>query len=195
MCIGEAIRSGVACFAVIVCVSVLCWAPPVSAVGPDPASENGVSGDSAGSASRDPVPVDGLWQDFFFNGAGTWADQGTSCSGSSGGNSQPAPVPPWTFTAGVPGVNLTVVDGFVPGDEFEVYDFGALVGTTSPSGATCGCSDPVVCLGIPGCSQGVFLLAPGPHEITLYQIAGISGCAWFIPQTQIPVTLQSLNAE
>jgi len=179
--------------AVILCA--FCLAPTALAAESDVEFQNGVAGEGTGSLLRADVPVDGLWQDFYFGGAGTWGQEGSACSGSSGGNSQPAPVPPWTFTAAAPGVNLTVVDGWLVGDQFEVYDFGALVGTTSVPGASCDCDNPVVCLTVPGCSQGVFPLAPGPHEITLYQIAGVSGCAWFIPQTQIPVTLQSFSVE
>jgi hypothetical protein len=63
---------------------------------------------------------------------------------------------------------LTVTDAFLPGDEFEVFDLGLSLGATSPAilGASCG-NDPVPCLDDPRVSQGIFLMRPGAHEITI----------------------------
>jgi hypothetical protein len=73
---------------------------------------------------------------------------------------------PFTFVSGGP-VLLSVVDAFLKGDVFAVFDFGGPVGTTSfvlPAGGTTG--DPNVAWGDPTYSQGSFLLGPGPHAIT-----------------------------
>ena len=47
--------------------------------------------------------------------------------------------PPWTFSLATGGI-LTVVDLFVSGDVFEIFNFGGSIGlTSSPSGGgTCG---------------------------------------------------------
>jgi hypothetical protein len=63
---------------------------------------------------------------------------------------------------------LTVTDAFTRGDAFNVFDFGVPIGGTTVVGAggSCG-SDPVVCVGDPLTSHGVFFLGPGNHSITI----------------------------
>jgi hypothetical protein len=82
---------------------------------------------------------------------------------------------PWTFTAAGP-VLLTVIDRYVPGERWAVYDNASYLGATSwvPSGGSnCqGASDP--CFADPNMSKGFFNLGAGAHEITLEQIAGTS---------------------
>ena len=138
------------------------------------------------SASADPVPVGGpfggLWQEFAFAGPGSFATACVACTPSSGGNSQFAPNPPWTFfILGPKAGNLTVTDAFVRGDVFQVYDFGVPLGTTSavPTDAGCNNSDPENCLGIN--SSRVYALSPGPHSITIEAVASPygSGAAYF----------------
>src|SRR5262245_47358849 len=128
------------------------------------------------SASADPVPVGGpvasvggLWQEFLFAGPGSFATACGGCVPSSGGNSQFAPDPPWTFfIVGPKAGNLTVVDAFALGDTFQVYDFGIPLGQTSvPSIGSCG-SDPENCLWIG--STRVYSMAPGPHSITIQAV-------------------------
>ncbi|HEY1325551.1 MAG TPA: PEP-CTERM sorting domain-containing protein [Casimicrobiaceae bacterium] len=95
---------------------------------------------------------------------------GPFCIPSGGTPTQFLDAPPWTFTAPATGASLTVVDAFESTEQFELFDFGVSLGLTSPPAATaivdCG-DDPVVCLGTPGMSQGVFALASGDHSITL----------------------------
>jgi len=129
----------------------------------------------ASSARADPVPVGGLWQEFSWTGPGVFArgclpndPLGLGCVPSSGGNSAFAPAPPWTFTFGAGGGNLTVTDAFSIGDSFNIFDFGVLIGTT-PSvaqGGNCG-DNPVPCLANPLVSHGVFSLLAGAHSITI----------------------------
>jgi len=75
---------------------------------------------------------------------------------------------PWTFVTVSP-VRVTVTDAFLPGDFFDIFDFGAAVGST-PSvlfgGASCGL-DPSVCLVDPAISHATFLLASGAHSLTI----------------------------
>lgn len=118
------------------------------------------------------------WYEFMFGGAGTWAG---ACSGlcipSSGGNSEEAGAAPWTFTGGG---ELTVQDAFLSVDQFEIYDFGVYVGTTStPTEGSTGISDPEVAALDSNYSRGVFSLAYGDHSIEIYQIAGVDGGGYF----------------
>ena len=129
-----------------------------------------------------PVPIGTLWQEFEFSGVGVSATGCGACTPSSGGNSQFAPAAPWTFTAPAQGAILTVTDAFTLGDVFNVFDFGFPIGSTTVVGAggSCG-SDPVVCLGDPLTSHGVFFLVPGPHSITIVPSASPfgAGAAYF----------------
>lgn len=124
----------------------------------------------ATTVRADPVPVGGLWQEFLFAGPGS---QGGACAGSctpsSGGNSQDAPNPPWTFTLAAGGGTLTVTDAFSIGDSFNIFDFGVAIGSTPTVGAQGDCgSDPVPCFANPNVSHGVFSLAAGNHSITIF---------------------------
>ena len=131
---------------------------------------------AASSIKADPVTVGSLWHEFIFGGPGAQAFGcfPTTCVLSSGGNSQFAPAPPWTFTLGPGGGFLTVTDSRVIGDAFDVFDFGVLIGST-PSvppavnplmGGDCG-DDPVPCLANPAVSHGVFSLGAGAHSIVI----------------------------
>lgn len=108
---------------------------------------------AAAPAHAIPVVVDGGWVSFTFEPS------------EIGG--------PWTFAAGLGGVTLTVLDRYVHGERWSVYDDGGLIGSTSvvPIGGTCeGNVD--ACFADPNSSKGFFDLAPGAHSITLEQIAG-----------------------
>jgi hypothetical protein len=153
-----------------------------------PIPDNGViaSGQAAPLAAVGPqaaVPVDGLWQEFYFAAVGTWAEACNGrCGPSSAGNSEDAGDPPWTFTAGCAGVNLMVTDAFLSGDMFEMFDFGTSIGVTSLSysGASCG-DDPEVCRMDSNMSHQIITLAPGDHSITITPTASPygTGAAYF----------------
>lgn len=146
------------------------------------AADNGMLGVAAPGSPSAPVPVGGNWLEFLFTAAGVPAtDCAGVCTPSSGGNAQDAGSPPWTFSAGAGGADLTVVDAFILGDQFEVFDFGLSMGTTSAPGAgICG-SDPVPCLADTNASQRVFQLAPGAHSITITPVLSPvgGGAAYF----------------
>ena len=95
---------------------------------------------------------------------------GAFCVPSSGTPTTFLDAPTWTFTAPAGGATLTVVDAFTAGDEFSVFDFDVLVGSTSAAVGRplpdCG-DDPVACLATFGMSRGVFSFAEGPHSISL----------------------------
>jgi hypothetical protein len=119
--------------------------------------------------SSSAVPVGGPWQEFMFTTAGEEATGCSSvCEPSPSGNSEYAGTPPWLITAPQSGARLLVVDAAESGDVFDVYDFGALIGSTSAPGADVYCGyDPAVCLENGAMSSGEFALQPGPHEITI----------------------------
>jgi hypothetical protein len=125
----------------------------------------------------------GDWHQFSFTTAGSPAagcdpadPAGGFCIPSSGTPALALDTPPWTFTAPVVGVILTVTDSFLSGDRFEVFDFGASLGLTSlpQAGFDCG-DDPVPCLATPGISSGKFLLPAGVHSITIVPILSPDG--------------------
>ncbi|TMH35698.1 MAG: PEP-CTERM sorting domain-containing protein [Betaproteobacteria bacterium] len=110
---------------------------------------------------------------FSFGSAGTAAN-GCDPADPAGGfclTSNPLlDAPPWTFLAPLSGAMLTIVDGFLAGDRFQIFDFGVLIGLTSaPGTGDCG-DDPVACLANPGMSQAVFMLLAGQHSITIVPI-------------------------
>ena len=63
---------------------------------------------------------------------------------------------PWTFDCGSNSCWVTVEDRFIVGDQFNVYDFGDLVGTTSVPD--------------PDFSEGIFCFGPGAHSMTIQDI-------------------------
>lgn len=86
----------------------------------------------------------------------------------TGINSTPLDSPPWTFITASPAA-LTVTDALVAGDVFDIYDSGTAVGSTPSepfSHDSCGL-DPSICLADPGIGNATFLLASGPHSITI----------------------------
>jgi hypothetical protein len=101
-----------------------------------------------------------------------------------------APDAPWTITLATP-MLLVVTDGFQQGDEFELFDFGLSIGSTSAnaddSGHSCS-NNEITCLADPLMSHGSFLLAAGDHSLT-----GIvtdspfgGGAGFFIITQQVP---------
>lgn len=135
-------------------------------------------------AVQSPIPIGGTWVEFSHLGPDTFAlgclqggdPNGLLCTPSSAGNSVFGPAPPWTFTAPPAGVTLTVTDAFLRGEIFEVFDFGASLGTTSnvAPGGSCG-DNPDTCLADPLTSHSVFNLAAGSHEITIKVVASAFG--------------------
>jgi hypothetical protein len=111
------------------------------------------------------------------------------CIPSSGTPTFFADAPPWTFDAPIGGATLTVTDAFFSGDQFEILDNGMVLGFTSPPVADVDCGDdPVVCLGMAGMSNRVFLLGAGAHSITIAPLLAPDGggSAYFLVESAIP---------
>lgn len=117
------------------------------------------NGDVGTAGDDPPLPVGGGWQYFsWYGGPGVWNVEGA-------------------FTYDYPGSTiLKVTDCFIDGDQFEVYDGGMLVGTTSvPANDGDATGDIDYAYSSPKWSSGDFLLGPGSHSITLYTIQIASG--------------------
>lgn len=126
------------------------------------------------TAQAGAIPLNSFLQ-FSFSDAGVLATgcdpadpAGGFCIPSSGTPTSFLDAAPWTFAAPAAGFNLIVVDAFLSGDQFAVFDHGLKIGTTSVpiAGGDCG-DDPVDCLADPAMSRLVFPLAAGPHSLTL----------------------------
>jgi len=135
------------------------------------------------------------WYEFGFGNVGTFATSGAGTTPSSGGNSQYADDPPWTWTSSV-GTLLTVVDAFIAVDQFRIYDFGVAIGDTSvPSGSNPGLSDPALALLDLNYSRGFFEFAAGSHSLTIEHLAGVPGAGYFrVDQVPEPGTLMLLGS-
>lgn len=137
----------------------------------------------AAPASAGPIVVGNPnWYEFAFGAVGSFAFTGTGTIPSTGGNSQYADNPPWTFNAGASGVLFTITDAFSKGDSFEVFDFGVSIGATplvaqSPASIT----DPAITVLDPSWSSRVYALASGAHSITIQVVTSpfSGGAAYF----------------
>ena len=141
-----------------------------------------------------PILVgDPLWNEFSFVRVGEPArgctpddPLGLGCVGSSGGNSQFADAPPWTFAAAAP-VYFRITDAFAYGDAFNVFDFGLLVGATPAVAAGgSGSSDPAVALLDPLFSHAAFTLGAGNHSITIIPYEMVSSGAGYFRVDPVP---------
>jgi hypothetical protein len=126
------------------------------------------------AANAGPISFD-TWYEFSFGEVGTLAagcfpedPAGGFCIASGGTPTSNLDAAPWTFTAGADGATLTIVDAFLSGDRFELFDFGTSLGFTSVPGAEGDCGDdPLTCLADSNMSQVVASLGAGLHSITL----------------------------
>jgi len=135
------------------------------------------------------VMIDGTWYEFSWPGPApatgcSPADPaGDLCTPSGGGNSVFADAPPWTFTCTSPaGCWIKVQDAFNPENQFDLFDFGGLILTTSPftfPAPGCG-NDPEICMMDPNFSTGMVLVAAGAHSLTINQFpTSTTGAAYF----------------
>ena len=120
---------------------------------------------AAAPAAAAPITV-GQWYTFGFSGQGSAIGNGNGFSLGTNPVAVAAPDSPWTFVLASVG-SITVVDGFISGDQFAISDFGSAIGTTSAptTGSSCG-SDISACLANASMSKGTFSLAAGSHSIT-----------------------------
>jgi hypothetical protein len=143
------------------------------------APNGGPAGVAASVAGDPPIPVDAPGWTFF-----NWGPDGLNIEG------------PFTFSS-TRSVVVKVTDGFCRGDQFEVFDSGASVGTTSAVAVDAQCDDvpeivdPDVAFADSTYSHGAFVLAPGSHAITIRAIVNpfAGGGAWLRVDTlPLPTT-------
>ncbi len=128
-----------------------------------------------GAASATPIVIDQWYEFGFFGGGG---DPLASGAGTTPGLlSIQVGAPAWTFTC-ASACTLVVTDGFLAVDQFELFDSGSSLGSTSAptggSGHSCS-NNEVACLADPLMSHGSFLLAAGDHTITGTHLIGAPG--------------------
>lgn len=170
--------SSLAGLATLALGAVLLAAPVAHA---SPAGANGITGPVTPPGVDAPIALN-QWYTFGFNGPGSGFTNGSGAILGTDPTSLAAPDPAWTFTLSSSGGTLTVVDGFLSGDRFNLTDFGASLGDTSVpvAGASCG-NDITACLGNASFSRGVFALGAGAHSIDGTAVASLfgSGAAFF----------------
>ena len=124
---------------------------------------------SGGSASAGPITADGTWYQFVFNAGGA----GTGCFGGCLSTLNPvatdALAPPWTFSGDA---TVTVLDLFIQGDTFELFDNLVSLGVSSVPGDDNTCANNIGCaLADPDYSRLVVALGAGPHSLTISNLS------------------------
>ena len=127
---------------------------------------------SNGSASATPITADGTWRQFLFDAG----DTATGCFGGCIATTNPVATdalsPPWTFSGTA---TVTVLDLFIQGDTFELFDNLVSLGVSSIPGDDNTCVANITCaLADPGYSRLVVDLGPGPHSLTINNLISAS---------------------
>ena len=132
---------------------------------------------SANTMFADALFTDGTWEEFLFGSTGSFA---TGCGGSCALTTDPVADAslnaPWTFNG--PAI-LQVLDLFVAGDQFAVFDNSVLLSNTSVPTNTgvSGCSNDIGCA-LADTADYSYLdiaLGGGSHSITIQVIQNASG--------------------
>jgi hypothetical protein len=145
------------------------------------------------TANASAVAVD-QWFEFGFGGPGSALTAGTGFVPIVNPNTIVAPDPAWTFTLTAPGT-LTVQDTFLSIDQFEIDNFGVLLGDTSLNTPGSDCMADLTCaINNPAFSRGVFNLAPGTYSISGFNISPATpgAAAFIISETPVPAALPLL---
>lgn len=124
----------------------------------------------------DVIPVDGTWEEFLFGAVGTYATACPGCTPTINPVANRTPALPYTFSGPA---TIDVLDLFVAGDQFAVFDNSVLLGDTSSVSAASGigsCANDISCaLTDSAYSQGIFTVGGGSHSITIETIQNASG--------------------
>ena len=122
------------------------------------------------------IAADGTYHEFLFGGVGTFA---SACAGGCTPTTTPVAdqtaTLPYTFSG--PG-SVFLLDLFVTGDEFALYDNSVLVGDTSTVANTgaAPCAQDIACaIANTGYSRGTFSLGAGSHSLTIQTIQLATG--------------------
>ena len=148
----------------------------------------------AAPAARGGAISEGIFYEFGFSDAGVLATgcdpadpAGPFCIPSSGTPTQFLDASSWTFTAPAAGATVTVVDAFLSGDQFQLFDSGLAGGLTSLPGAPSDCGDdPVPCLADPSMSHGTFTLGAGAHALSIEATVSAGGGSAYLRWDAVP---------
>lgn len=143
---------------------------------------------SRGSAFATPITADGTWYEFQFDAGGAATGCAVGCVATANPVASLAPAPPWTFSGAA---TVTVLDLFLSGDTFELFDnlISLGVSSTPTGGGSCG-NDITCSLGDASYSRLIADLGAGAHSLTIVNIASATtggGAAVF--RVSQPVTV------
>ncbi len=151
------------------------------------------------AATATPIQADGVFHEFRAvdpGGPAGICDYNTCAILTSTINpgADTGTVPPWTFSGAG---SLFVLDLFLSGDQFEVFDNGVSLGATSAPGGFIQCGTPSIAdigcsIGDPDFSRGTYSLGDGNHAITINYIVatyvGHTGAALQLNPAPEPAT-------
>ena len=144
---------------------------------------------SARSASATTIAEDGSWLEFQFDAGGAAEGCFWGCLATTNPLASDALAPPWTFSGPA---TVTVLDLFLSGDTFELFDNLVSVGVSSLPTDEGECGNNIGCaLGDPSYSRLLVDLGPGAHSLTIMNLASASaggGAAVFrvAPSVAVP---------
>jgi hypothetical protein len=126
---------------------------------------------SASSMFADALPTNSNWVEFLFGGVNSFATVGTNSTQTTNPVASQSIAPPWTFSG--PAV-VKVLDLFISGDRFSVFDNNVLLGSTSAPTGGGACNNDIGCaLADSHYSFGAFDVGAGSHSITIQVIASV----------------------
>lgn len=140
-------------------------------------------------ASATTILPDGSWYEFQFDAGGAATGCFGGCISTTNPVASDALAPPWTFSGPA---TVTVLDLFVSGDTFELFDNLVSLGVSSLPTAGGGCGSDIGCaLADPFYSRLVVDLGAGAHSLTITNIASAvagGGAAVFrvAPSSSVP---------
>ena len=124
---------------------------------------------SAGSASATTIAVDGTWLEFQFDAGGAAEGCFGGCVATTNPLASDALAPPWTFAGPA---TVTVLDLFLSGDTFELFDNLVSVGLSSLPTDDGDCFNDIGCaLADASYSRLVVELGAGAHSLTINNVA------------------------
>jgi hypothetical protein len=144
---------------------------------------------STRSASATTITLDGSWLAFQFDAGGTAEGCFGGCVATTNPLASDALAPPWTFSGPA---TVTVLDLFLSGDTFELFDNLVSLGLSSLPTDDGSCFNDIGCaLADASYSRLVVDLGPGAHSLTINNVVSASaggGAAVFrvAPSVAVP---------
>jgi hypothetical protein len=135
-------------------------------------------------ASAGPIVVDSGWYEFGFGGVGSLGGDNTGFVPSNPLAQNPGDAP-WTFFGPA---TITVLDMFLAGDVFEIFDGATSLGVSSAPGAGGDCGNVIAtCVADPDMSTLAVVVGGGAHSITVKMVTSpFGGGAALIRADSVP---------